>query len=175
MAAVPAPRDITITVAKKSTDNVTSPKIYFKAVTPPPGILHACHNSRVEALKTHTYKLLKTVDKDGNIERTVYANPELDTVILTLDVQDVGRIYNLLNTHSFLPPLRPERIKNDHEMVRLTPCVREQGRSSICWVGRAELSRQPSTFTIRATPPSAVVNYDRYGTRIAWNGDILIC
>ncbi|CZR55528.1 uncharacterized protein PAC_05416 [Phialocephala subalpina] len=81
-AAKPEPRDIQVTLSKETINAVD--KGYLKAITPPPAILHTCHDARVAGLKTYKTKAFIVERKGREEEEIIYAIPELDTIIVHL-------------------------------------------------------------------------------------------
>lgn len=54
----------------------------YKLLTPSPPILHACHDSRIEALKSYNTTAFNTKDENGQIKNEIYVNPAIDVLLL---------------------------------------------------------------------------------------------
>ncbi|KAF8848291.1 hypothetical protein BDZ45DRAFT_754014 [Acephala macrosclerotiorum] len=107
-AAELEPRDIHVAFAKKTIDRVGVG--YLKAITPPPVILHTCHDDRVAGLKTHTTTAFKHMGKDG--QNMIYSTPELDTIIIHLS----ERTADLINPYGALGTTTSPWQDSTHEM-----------------------------------------------------------
>lgn len=80
------------TTIKKDEDDEEHKEAYFKSITPAPGILQACHDSRVQALKHYTTKAFQVKNrKGGELEESVYINRDLDILRINIPFKDVHR------------------------------------------------------------------------------------
>jgi hypothetical protein len=77
----PSPRDVQVTITTPGKTSPIKKAPRFKSLTPIPPIMHVCHESREEGLKTFK-TIFKVKDQDGIERREIYVNPELDTLFV---------------------------------------------------------------------------------------------
>ncbi|KAF8849438.1 hypothetical protein BDZ45DRAFT_752803 [Acephala macrosclerotiorum] len=72
-------RVVQVTFTRKNDD--LDAEVNFKLLTETPTILHICHDSRVEGLKSYPVTAFNTIRSHGTILKEIYVNPHLDTLI----------------------------------------------------------------------------------------------